>query len=394
MGKVSLWASIRVWVAKTVLRFLIKFAPLFDWMLAPYLQVILERRCEPSRLRRAALRIAGGEEVYHVPIATIDMRLRERVKEVSRVRIPTREGTLRMGIVAIIALERRLIRQLVVDLQVTRQPAKQIKNPIFIVGPPRSGTTLLLELLGQEFRQLLTYEAIGLNYSWLAGVQYAMDAVRHIHHERWDGPTECRTALENSGAPYIFWYTFGVPFVGPTLEDYEFYSRQLGVLDADATWLLKDPAHSLHELFTVFPDARVIMTHRHPSKVAASMCSLALNLWRLLLTLDVVEKGEIWKDLVVEPLADMLDKNLDYRDLHPDAKIFDVHMDDLVSDPLAMVARIFHFLGRQPPDYAPMQHFLHTSKPGTHSYSLADFGLDQAYIEARFQRYITFLSTP
>lgn len=384
MPRVWAW---RIWLSKQLLHVLFCVAPLADWLLGRWLNVILERRCEPSRLRREAVRIAGGEEVYHLPASEIDARLRERVEAVKSIALPgcgPNRGTLRMGIIAIVALERRLIRQLVVDLIVTRQPVRKPKKPIFIVGPPRSGTTLLFELLGTNFRQLTTLEAIAstgpVNCSWLAGVQYAMDAVKHIHYERWDGPTECRTALENSGAPYIFWYMLGTPFQGPTIEDYEFYARQLGVLDADATWLLKDPAHSLKELYTVFPDARVIMTHRHPSKVAPSMCSLAAHLWRLLLREDGIIASPIWKDRVVEPLATMLDNNLDYP-------TFDVHMDDLVKDPLETVAKIFDFLGEQP-DYEAMTKYLAKSKAGKHSYSLGDFGLTEDYIQTRFQRYI------
>ena len=37
----------------------------------------------------------------------------------------------------------------------------------------------------------------------LAGQQYAFDRTRDAHYERWDGGTECRTALENGRAPGV-----------------------------------------------------------------------------------------------------------------------------------------------------------------------------------------------
>ena len=37
----------------------------------------------------------------------------------------------------------------------------------------------------------------------LAGQQYAFDRTRDAHYERWDGATECRTALENGRAPGV-----------------------------------------------------------------------------------------------------------------------------------------------------------------------------------------------
>ena len=61
---------------------------------------------------------------------------------------------LRLGVVGVFVLERRLTRQLVADLHVTaaraaepRVDAAPAGSPLVIVGPPRSGTTLLLELL-------------------------------------------------------------------------------------------------------------------------------------------------------------------------------------------------------------------------------------------------------
>src|SRR3546814_14538911 len=48
----------------------------------------------------------------------------------------------------------------------------------------------------------------------------------------------------------------------------------------DKRWLLKNPGHIEHLdlLFAVFPDARVIQTHRDPAKAVPSLVSLLMNL--------------------------------------------------------------------------------------------------------------------
>src|SRR3546814_7702400 len=49
--------------------------------------------------------------------------------------------------------------------------------------------------------------------------------------------------------------------------------------DPAKPWLLKTPQHMLDlpALLRVFPDARIIFTHRDPAAVVGSSCSLAWN---------------------------------------------------------------------------------------------------------------------
>ncbi|KAH8071152.1 hypothetical protein JL721_4583 [Aureococcus anophagefferens] len=274
---------------------------------------------------------------------------------------------LRLGTGSILVLERRLTRQLVADLHATRFANPKIDeapvgSPLVIVGPPRSGTTLLLELLacdGDTWRQLAAPDATtpcavggpstaravaGLTEGLLGGQQYMFDKTKHIHYEHWAGPTECRTALENGcGAPYVLWWVFGLTdrldaWMDDEADrdrDYAFYKAQLGVvkacgdkgLDDPRDWLLKDPAHlfSLGSLFKALPDAKV--------------------------------------------------------------------MTDLVADPIANVREIYAFAGKDLSDatVAKMQAYLDANKrdgrAGHHKYDCRDFGLEKDAINARFAAY-------
>ena len=121
---------------------------------------LLRWRVTPAKLRRRALRLAGLKtERYHLPIPLVDARLRAAVDACARADdalagCAPGGRDLRLGVVGVFVLERRLTRQLVADLHVTaaraaepRVDAAPAGSPLVIVGPPRSGTTLLLELL-------------------------------------------------------------------------------------------------------------------------------------------------------------------------------------------------------------------------------------------------------
>ncbi|KAJ8599255.1 hypothetical protein CTAYLR_006215 [Chrysophaeum taylorii] len=383
---------------------------------------------KPSDLRKKALRLAGGKEVYHLPIAEIDRRLQralDAVLEVDDARLLAGCGpggkTLRVGVATIASLQRRLVRQLVADLVVTRSRAGSLtKPPLVIVGPPRSGTTLLLELLGADpqWRHLTTTEAtcpstetIALflaSHVWLGSLEYVTRRIKHIHYEAWDGPTECRSALENGvGAPYVLWYLYGATkaldewTLDESLEDYKFYRRQLERLDDGRAWLLKDPAHcfSLDALFAVFPEATVVWTHRDPRKVVGSWCSLEAHVWAT--TLKVVDEEEEeegttcrWGPQVVDYLARMLETAAAYRNNKTTTKnIVDVEFEDLVADPIAQVERIYGATGRTlgPEALSKMRDYLATNRKnkrsGGHAYGLADFGLSPFDVDAKFKPY-------
>lgn len=418
------------WVLRVAM---VPLMQLLDWVLSVLFGeswgvYAVRRFVTAGRIRRTAMRLAGvAEEVYHVPSSEIEERLNRAIDAVARVD----EGSelagcghdgreLCLGILGILALERRLVRQLVVDLLVTRTPKRTaVVRPVFIVGPPRSGTTALLELLGHDskrWRQLKTYEAVlpvptksaALSvaaHGWLGGVQFAMESIKHIHYESWDGPTECRTALENGlGAPYIFWYIFGATRALELWKhqdsDYAFYKTQLEVLQDDSMrcWLLKDPGHcfSLDALLAAFPDASIVWTHRDPRKVVASMCSLEKCLWNALLRKRKAETSDgppAWGTKVLDVLARMLGNAVRYRIEHPEAKILDVHADDLLRDPMAQVRRIYDFAGFPLTQTAQqeMQKCIDANakqrRGKSHTYDLRDFGISSADVDIALASY-------
>ncbi|KAH8086775.1 hypothetical protein JL720_7221 [Aureococcus anophagefferens] len=258
---------------------------------------------------------------------------------------------LRLGTGSILVLERRLTRQLVADLHVHGAVREQdreapVGSPLVIVGPPRSGTTLLLELLacdGDTWRQLAAPDATtpcavsGPSARAVAGLTEA--AGRPAVHVRQDEahplralgrPDGCRTALENGAARLVLWWVFGLTdrldaWMDDEADrdrDYAFYKAQLGV---------------------ALPDAKVVCLHREPVAVATSLCSLLANVWKVVHRVDAPESGKSpfgFESKIVEYLGRMVDASLDFRKKAPDADIHDLKMTDLVADPIANVREI------------------------------------------------------
>ncbi len=387
---------------------------------------VITGRLDPQRLIRKARAIAG-DGPFHLPEPLIEDRLRRaqaalRDANLKGVGAP---GDLVVGLPAVAVLERRLTRALVADLQVTRAVALNGaffasppgEDALVITGPPRSGTTLLLELLAcdeETWRPLTGPEALvpcdgdgsDVLTSALAGQALAFQATKEAHFEDVDGPTECRSLLENAGAPYVFWWVLGL--TGPLdawladdsrrRSDYAFYRQELAAVRlvagrADARrWLLKDPCHlfSLDELFEALPRARVVWLHRDPATVSASLCALLSKVWRLLYRAEASTSPPRFNDTVVAYLGKLLDAGLAFRRRRPGAAVHDLLTTDLAADPMLEVARVYAFAGEALSDAAraKMKALLaDRAKAPRHVYAAADFGLEPADLDRRFAKY-------
>jgi hypothetical protein len=125
-------------------------------------------------------------------------------------------------------------------------------------------------------------------------------ALEHIHTVEWDLPEECFLGLADE-VPLLVQY-FYASYMHPEVSEpllrkrmvgayahYKKYlqllSHQLGPEEAKSPrrWMLKCPVHLFYtkEIAQVFPDAKLIWTHRHPISAVPSMCSLLKSLHQL-----------------------------------------------------------------------------------------------------------------
>lgn len=316
-----------------------------------------------------------------------------------------------------------LANRLRINAWISKHPAvqrEQIEQPLVVIGMFRAGTTLLSNLLDQDAanRSLLRWEAMDsapppTPAAFRAGPRVdacregiaMLDAlnpnVRAIHNEDADGPTECVTVLGQDFKSLSWEAITNVPSYSSWLlandhtSAYRHHREVLQVLQSNGVrgrWTLKSPHHAiaLEALTDVYPDAHLVLLHRDPTVLSASVCSLISTLSGTFSDADHrAYIAEHWVDM----LATSVDRIESFRTAHPEHPILDVQYADLVRDPVDTLAAIYNATGSELTDAArsaveryvaqrPKGHF------GTHRYDLADFGLDPSAISERFGPYI------
>ena len=297
--------------------------------------------------------------------------------------------------------------------------ARPIRQPIFILGLPRTGTTILHELLAQDpsNRVPMTWEVM---HPWpppesasyasdpriaavdkhFSGVDRLLPDFKRMHPMGAELPQECVALTAHDFASMIFTTTHRIPSYQAWLDStdlrpvYESHRRQLQYLEwrcfADR-WVLKSPGHlwALDSLLAVYPDARIVQTHRDPLKVVASLVSLLIVLRTM--ASHEVDRLEIANEWAAR-LADGLARSIAARAALGAERVFDMHFGELIADEIGMVRRIYaHFdIPFSETAELRMRRFLDANpkdKHGAHSYRLADAGLDADAERRRFEAY-------
>lgn len=298
----------------------------------------------------------------------------------------------------------------------------EVERPLYVIGMPRTGTTLLYNLLSQDprARPLMFWEALfpvpspweeRWGSTWLRRQQARFVAalthrlapnLKQVHAINARGPEEDGWLLKNTLVSLTFTLLGHTPRYLNYLEQlssermqqiYGYYRRTLQLLQGGETarhWVLKSPVHqgAIGELLTVLPTANVVFTHRHPHEVIPSCCSL-LCISRGILS-DAVNPVQVGPDLVPR-LAQAVNRAEAARTLYGD-RIIDVRFTDLVADPLEVVRRIYDRFGYPLTSdmRVRMEEWLRKHPPGkhgTHRYSLAQFGLSPVDVDQHFGEY-------
>jgi hypothetical protein len=233
-----------------------------------------------------------------------------------------------------------------------------------------------------------------------------------IHPVQARSPEEDCLLFDYSGLSTVFEATLRVPSFSAWLETrdktpaYELLSRQLRYLawqrrppaappDGPVRWVLKTPQHleDLDALLRVFPDARIVQTHRDPATVLASFSSMMAH--GLGVFTDHVEPEAV-ADHWYRKAQRMVARSMALRDeLGPwqqGRTFFDVRYPDLVADPVGVVRRLYAWMGRPLTDQtlAAMESWRARNpqhRYGRHVYRLADFDLHPSRVHEDFAAY-------
>ncbi|GGF08354.1 sulfotransferase family protein [Williamsia phyllosphaerae] len=293
-----------------------------------------------------------------------------------------------------------------------------VERPIFVTGLPRTGTTALhrlltadpshqgLEMWLAEFPQPRpprdTWEANPVFQQINSGLeQHHVDNPEFmgLHYMSADDVEECWQLLRQTMKSISYESLAYLPSYSRWLAQQDWtnaYARHrknlqlIGLNDPGKRWVLKNPSHlfALDELMSVYPDALIIQTHRPPRTIIGSMCSLAQSATDGWSTTFVGEKvGRTQLELWSRGLRAFTEARSRYN---PD-QFVDVDFTELRDDPIGTVERVYTALGAPFTDdaRAAMTTMDAESKSGdrrpAHRYSLSDFGLDDAMVDAEFE---------
>jgi hypothetical protein len=157
-------------------------------------------------------------------------------------------------------------------------------------------------------------------------------------------------------------------------------------------WILKTPGHlyALDALRAVFPDAKLVMTHRHPRSSVGSMCKLVeITQQQVAKSVDRKVIGRTWLRIMSVSIGN-------FMRLHERGgvnAVINVSFRDLVGDPLPAIRRIYDFAGMAyTSETEEAAARWHADNPqhseGKFEYDLADYGICEADIEAAFEGYL------
>jgi hypothetical protein len=304
--------------------------------------------------------------------------------------------------------------------------AERIDAPLIVIGMFRAGTTLLSYLLDRDRgnRPLLLWESsdsvppaspadhragprVDAAREHGAMLDQLNPRMRVVHHEDADGPTECIAVMSQDFKSLSWEAIANVPSYGKWLMQtdqrsaYEYHRLVLQVLQSGGVrgrWTLKSPHHAiaLEALTAVYPDARLVLLHRDPVVLCASVCSLIRTLSGTFSDGDHERYiADHWPAMLEESI-----RRIDaFRTSHPEHPIVDVQYADLVREPLATVRALYSSLGNELDDRATaaMTDYVDANpkgKFGAHGYDLAEFGLNAGELTDRFADYVARYDIP
>jgi hypothetical protein len=306
-----------------------------------------------------------------------------------------------------------------------REPAiaaASIERPLFITGLPRTGTSILHELLACDpaHRAPLHWEVRHPcpppetsgrgNHPRIDRAERQVQLWNHIvpeynvmHELGARLPVECIQITAHSFRSeelmgrhqvpsYAAWYA-GCD-LAPAYRFHRAMLQHLGARDPRTRWVLKAPSHlaALGPLLAEYPDARVVVTHRDPLEILPSVASILYS--TAYVRSDAVAPEAMLGWFTGETCLGLLDGMTAFRasGVVDPAQFFDVRYAELVARPFETLAAIYdHYrLPFTAEAERRMRAYL-SAKPkgkhGAHRYDFRATGFDLQAERERFRPY-------
>jgi Sulfotransferase family len=329
----------------------------------------------------------------------------------------------RLNLIGKIALKTDVLETLCARLQMEQDRQvypdithQQIREPLFIVGLPRSGTSVLHRLLAADLghRSPLMWEVRSPSppnrhdekqriqratqscnfFNWLA------PKFRYVHAVGAEIPQECVSLMTPTFLSDQFDAMYYVPsyrswfFRQDLRPAYEYHRRFLQHLQfrrAARRWILKAPTHmfAMPALLSVYPDALFVQTHRAPVDAMASVSSL-VTILRSAFS-DAVDPFIVCRE-AIDYWSETMEKFLRERDRLADNRICDIQYEEIRREPIRAVRRIYEFFGWSLSREAEQSMRVLIAgqakrQSANHRYDLSQFGASADRVLSAFARY-------
>jgi hypothetical protein len=293
--------------------------------------------------------------------------------------------------------------------------AAPVRAPVFITGMPRSGTTFLHRLIVQDPGTMaprlyhlvhpdVAHAGPAASFLRKTGVRLQLALFRLIapefhalHPLGVDEPEECTDIMAQVFHSSRFESSYRVPSYGAWLhatgflDAYGFHRRFLQHLQAhcpERRWILKSPDHvfALDEMRAVYPDARLVLVHRDPVRVLASVAKLT-QVMRTPFTrrVDPMEIGR-------EVTASWIEGARRMAALPSDGSVLHLHYRWIVAHPLDAVEAVYRHCGLTSSEEAQRRMLrwldgMQSAGRASRRYDLATFGLNPYRLREEFRHY-------
>jgi hypothetical protein len=303
---------------------------------------------------------------------------------------------------------------------------QKVEKPVFVIAPPRSGTTLVQNLLSldeQRFVHLKLYQTIlpAICFQRLVGWTAAVDRLvgrplgktlgwcerrwfggwDDLHKMRLNQPEEDDAlflyAFESEAIFLLFPFVrelwpAGFPDALPSEERRKLMRYYRSCLlrhlyaNGPAKTLLSKATQSsgtVYSLLEEFPDAKFITIVRHPYQSVASHVSLFVPVWKAH-SPEIAKDGPVAREYA--RLAVEWYKHLhEFRGRVPASQFYSVDYRDLVQNPRKAVEKVYEYFGWQmdPAFHSRLEAATQRQREfkSKHEYSLEEFGLSKEWIQ-------------
>jgi hypothetical protein len=300
--------------------------------------------------------------------------------------------------------------------------AQAIRSPVVITGIPRSGTTALHRLMAVDsrFQGLQTwlldtpmprppintwhdYPQFRKTVAALQAQYAAAPEQSAAHYRAAEELHECCMVLRQSFVSNIWTCAWSAATYDAWWQcqseeaAYRYYYRCVQLIGSNepaTRWLLKNPGHieNLDLLFAIFPDARVIQTHRDPVKAVPSLVALLMHLNSITEEGREQQRAEVLLAREVAKWSHAVRKAERVRQGHP-GQVLDIVHAEFYRDPMGVLKRIYGFIGMEITNevracFAKRIRDRPELSHGVHRYDIADYGMTEAQVREPFTDYI------